>query len=136
MSPTKALSRAKSVLSASLKTMLQSVPAMCKGELFLRTTELLECMGSPVPTQGPFSPTQLRERIAKMASRFGGCTQQDAHEFFLEWIRQLHDEMLEASQQWSREDYVGVLCCFRAPGSHHFCYDAFCDSGILMDCCC
>ena len=61
-------------------------------------------MGSPVSTQGPFSPTQLRERIAKMASRFGGCTQQDAHEFFLEWIRQLHDEMLEASQQWSRED--------------------------------
>merc|ERR1719424_466644 len=69
--------------------MLQPVPAMGKGELFLRTTELLECTGSPVPTQAPM---------------FGGCGQQDAHEFFLEWVNQLHDEMLAASEQWVRED--------------------------------
>ena len=89
---------------ASLKTMKQSVPAMCKGELFLRTTELLECTGSPVPTQSPFSPTQLRDRIAVSAPKYGEGGQQDAHEFFLEWVNQLHDEMLACSKQWARED--------------------------------
>ena len=90
--------------ASTLKSRLQQVPAMGNGELFMCTMELLERTGSPVPTQGPFSPAQILERIARQAPVFGGRGQQDAHEFFLEWLNQLHGEMLAASEQWVRED--------------------------------
>jgi hypothetical protein len=82
-----------------LREMLAWVPRFGGSELFKRTDAVLRQMGSA----GTINPARLRERIAMGNPMFGNNVQQDAHEFFLKYVGQLHDELLAA-----REDCLKV----------------------------
>ena len=43
---------------------------------------------------GPFFPIHIREQIARAAPMYGNNQQQDAHEFTIEFLSQLHDALL------------------------------------------
>ncbi|CAE8609800.1 unnamed protein product, partial [Polarella glacialis] len=79
-----------------LSAMPQALPACESGSLFTRTVEILKQMNTPGGTAGPLSPARLREQIALASPMFRGHGQQDAHEFLLEYVNQLHDELLVA----------------------------------------
>eukprot|EP00971_Amphidinium_carterae_P013852 272898-Amphidinium_carterae.1 len=81
---------------ASLKTLPQRFPNAADGDLFRCTIDILGQMSSPAALNGPLSPAKLRERIASVSPAFRGNGQQDAHEFFLEYVNQLHDELYAA----------------------------------------
>lgn len=86
---------------ADLYAMAAAVPPCQAGELYGCTVEMLQQMSSPSSAQGgPLSPAKLRERVAVASPMFGGCDQQDAHEFLLEYVNQLHDELLNAREEW------------------------------------
>lgn len=91
--------------AATLRELPKQAPKVSQGELFLRTTQLMERIGAP-SSVGPFSPSQLRESIGKRAPMFAGGGQQDAHEFFLEWVNQLHDETLSRCEAEVSEGLV------------------------------
>jgi len=86
---------------------LQNMPtrlSTCQdGELFKRTVEILKQMGE---TESPLSPAKLREQIGLAAPMFRGSGQQDAHEFFLEYVNQLHDELLLARKTQVSDDHM------------------------------
>ena len=79
---------------ADLREVSKQLPSCKQGELFERTLNLLAQLIESGALHGPVSPARLRERIALLAPMFRGGGQQDAHEFFLEFINQLHDELL------------------------------------------
>ena len=79
-----------------LRDMPKQLPSCERGELFERTLNLLSQLKESGAVDGPVSPARLREQIALSALMFRGSGQQDAHEFFLEYINQLHDELLTA----------------------------------------
>jgi len=81
---------------ADLRDMPKQLPSSEQGELFRRTVNLLAQLKESGALDGPVSPARLREQIALSAPMFRGSGQQDAHEFFLEYINQLHDELLLA----------------------------------------
>mmetsp|Transcript_10781 Transcript_10781/g.28655 ORF Transcript_10781/g.28655 Transcript_10781/m.28655 type:complete len:673 (+) Transcript_10781:2-2020(+) len=85
---------------SDLRAMPQTVGPVAGGELFSCTTEILQQMSSPDSLRGPLSPAKLRERIAVACPMFANNEQQDAHEFFLEYLNQLHDELLSARNNW------------------------------------
>eukprot|EP00928_Gymnodinium_smaydae_P018134 TRINITY_DN16900_c0_g1_i1.p1 TRINITY_DN16900_c0_g1~~TRINITY_DN16900_c0_g1_i1.p1 ORF type:complete len:584 (+),score=156.32 TRINITY_DN16900_c0_g1_i1:69-1820(+) len=64
------------------------------GPLFACTTSILKAMATSSGA-APLNPERLRRQIAGAAPSFDNSRQQDAHEFFLEFINQLHDEMLD-----------------------------------------
>jgi len=100
--------------TTDLKAMADVVPACARGELFRCTVDIIEQMSSK-GAQGAASPAKLREHIAIASPMFGSNEQQDAHEFLLEYVNQLHDELLGARGQWLAEqatppkDGVGAL---------------------------
>jgi uncharacterized UBP type Zn finger protein len=77
-----------------LQAMPKSNPFVGTGKLYKSSSEVLSKMSSA--TSGAVSPAQLRELIAESAPMFAGRQQQDAHEFLLEYVNQLHDELLGA----------------------------------------
>eukprot|EP00930_Biecheleria_cincta_P029471 TRINITY_DN20500_c0_g1_i1.p1 TRINITY_DN20500_c0_g1~~TRINITY_DN20500_c0_g1_i1.p1 ORF type:complete len:556 (-),score=85.80 TRINITY_DN20500_c0_g1_i1:342-2009(-) len=77
-----------------LRDMPKQLPGCERGELFNRTLNLLAQLKESGALDGPVSPARLREQIALSAPMFRGSGQQDAHEFFLEYINQMHDELL------------------------------------------
>jgi len=88
-------------------TNLQGMPAVipqvgeCK--LYSGSLEILEQMrkaNSGGYLSGPLSPGKLRELIAKASPMFATNRQQDAHEFLLEYVNQLHDGLLGARRTW------------------------------------
>jgi len=89
-----------------LRDMPTVVPPCRNGELFNCTAEIFQQMSSrsAAPAAhtgaGPLSPAKLQERIALASPTFRGFKQQDAHEFLLEYVNQLHDELLEARNVW------------------------------------
>eukprot|EP00403_Amphidinium_massartii_P020179 CAMPEP_0178416712 /NCGR_PEP_ID=MMETSP0689_2-20121128/24203_1 /TAXON_ID=160604 /ORGANISM="Amphidinium massartii, Strain CS-259" /LENGTH=670 /DNA_ID=CAMNT_0020038061 /DNA_START=22 /DNA_END=2034 /DNA_ORIENTATION=+ len=83
-----------------LKRLPERVPTASEGELFRCTTEILSQMSSQKTMSGPLSPAKLRERIASISPAFGSNSQQDAHEFFLEYMNQLHDELVVARESF------------------------------------
>jgi len=84
------------------------MPSVKNGRLYTCTIEVLEQMSAQ--SHGPQTPAKLRERIALAFPVFGGHEQQDAHEFFLEYVNQLHDEMLtaHAAVSWPAAKKVGA----------------------------
>ncbi|CAJ1451677.1 unnamed protein product [Effrenium voratum] len=75
-------------------TDLRDMPRrICAGKLFKCTVDILDKM-QDTSLLAPLSPAKLREQIAVAAPMFRGSGQQDAHEFFLEYMNQLHDELL------------------------------------------
>lgn len=87
-------------LFSDLRTMEKTLPACKEGALYRCTVETLQQMSSASSATGPVSPTKLRELIGLAAPMFQGNAQQDAHEFFLEFVNQLHDELLAARNHW------------------------------------
>jgi len=84
---------------------LKEVSANLRGcELLRCSTEILSQMSSPGGVHAPLSPVKLRERIAVASPMFGASEQQDAHEFLLEYVNQLHDELLGARGTSPAED--------------------------------
>eukprot|EP00747_Dinoflagellata_sp_TGD_P162365 gnl/TRDRNA2_/TRDRNA2_179866_c0_seq1.p1 gnl/TRDRNA2_/TRDRNA2_179866_c0~~gnl/TRDRNA2_/TRDRNA2_179866_c0_seq1.p1 ORF type:complete len:605 (+),score=80.15 gnl/TRDRNA2_/TRDRNA2_179866_c0_seq1:77-1891(+) len=87
-----------------LREMPKAIPPCQDGPLYRCTTDILAQMSSASSGQGgvggPLSPAKLRECIASAAPMFAGNGQQDAHEFLLEYVNQLHDELLEARGKW------------------------------------
>lgn len=82
-----------------LRAMPKHLPDVSNGALFRCTVEILQKMQDSA-LYAPLSPAKLREQIALAAPMFQGNVQQDAHEFFLEYMNQLHDEMLKLHQGW------------------------------------
>jgi ubiquitin C-terminal hydrolase len=83
-----------------LLNMRKKVPQFANGQLFSRTEEVLQQMQkSQANSGGPVNPARLREQIALGNPMFGSSGQQDAHEFLLEYISQLHDELLEKREE-------------------------------------
>jgi len=80
----------------SLQGVPKTFPMASAGKLFSRTLELVEEMGQTDSSRGPANPAKLREQIALSAPMFAGSEQQDAHEFLLEYVNQLHDELLDS----------------------------------------
>lgn len=73
----------------------------CKeGKLFSCTVDILQQLATSSAARGPLNPGRLREQIAVASPMFGRNEQQDAHEFLLEYMNQLHDELLAARGQW------------------------------------
>eukprot|EP00927_Polykrikos_kofoidii_P071395 TRINITY_DN6765_c0_g2_i1.p1 TRINITY_DN6765_c0_g2~~TRINITY_DN6765_c0_g2_i1.p1 ORF type:complete len:543 (-),score=92.62 TRINITY_DN6765_c0_g2_i1:107-1735(-) len=87
---------------AGLRSMTKLLPTCSNGDLFSRTTEILTQMNSTDHSRGPPNPAKLLEAVAKACPMFAGGGQQDAHEFLLEYINQLHDELLGARNSWLR----------------------------------
>jgi len=85
---------------ADVRAMPNTMPQCNEGELFRCTVDILKQMSLPRDSNGPLSPAKLREHIAVASPMFGSCEQQDAHEFFLEYVNQLHDELLAARKRW------------------------------------
>jgi len=83
-----------------LRAMDTTMPSCRQGELYRCTVDILQQMNSASALQGPLSPAKLRERIGLASPMFRTNSQQDAHEFFLEYINQLHDELLAARKVW------------------------------------
>eukprot|EP00931_Biecheleriopsis_adriatica_P103920 TRINITY_DN78703_c0_g1_i1.p1 TRINITY_DN78703_c0_g1~~TRINITY_DN78703_c0_g1_i1.p1 ORF type:complete len:603 (-),score=107.75 TRINITY_DN78703_c0_g1_i1:4-1770(-) len=83
-----------------LCSMPKLLPQFPEGELFKRTVHILTQMKETGVTAGPLSPAKLREQIALAAPMFRGSGQQDAHEFLLEFVNQLHDELLSSRRAW------------------------------------
>lgn len=79
-----------------LRDMPRIIPPCAQGELFRCTLDILGQMSAAGSSTGPLSPAKLRERIGRASPMFAGNEQQDAHEFFLEYVNQLHDELLAA----------------------------------------
>lgn len=83
-----------------LRNMPEVVPTCSKGDLFQSTVDILGQMSVATASSGPLSPDRLRERIALASPMFATADQQDAHEFLLEYVNQLHDELLAARIKW------------------------------------
>ena len=79
---------------------LRGMPDAGDGMLYHCTVDILQQMSSRSAAQGPLSPAILREKLAVASPMFGGVQQQDAHEFFLDYLNQLHDELLKARIRW------------------------------------
>mmetsp|Transcript_11740 Transcript_11740/g.21361 ORF Transcript_11740/g.21361 Transcript_11740/m.21361 type:complete len:651 (+) Transcript_11740:88-2040(+) len=89
---------------AALRILPQKIPTAAQGDLFQCTIDILGQMSSPAALSGPLSPAKLRERIASVSPAFRGNGQQDAHEFFLEYVNQLHDELYVARSALAGDD--------------------------------
>merc|ERR1712079_634039 len=85
---------------ADLAAMPDTLPECQDGELYRCTLETLLQMTTSCAADGPLCPSKLREQIALASPMFRGNRQQDAHEFFLEFINQVHDELLGARNSW------------------------------------
>jgi ubiquitin C-terminal hydrolase len=85
---------------SDLRVMPKSIPHVAEGRIFAGSLDILQQMGNAASAQGPLSPAKLRELIAEASPMFGGNQQQDAHEFLLEYVNQLHDELLGARKAW------------------------------------
>jgi len=85
---------------ADLVAMPQRWPHCQNGALFKCTVDILQKLQESKTASAPLSPAKLREQIAIAAPMFSGSGQQDAHEFFLEYINQLHDELLHEHKDW------------------------------------
>lgn len=85
---------------ANLRGMPETIPQVADGMLFKGSSEILKQMSNASAVTGPLSPAKLRELIAKASPMFAGNQQQDAHEFLLEYVNQLHDELLGARKAW------------------------------------
>ncbi|CAE7322184.1 Usp37 [Symbiodinium sp. CCMP2592] len=96
---------------AELTSMATRWPHCTNGPLFKCSVDILQRLQAA--QNAPLSPAKLREQIAIAAPMFRGSGQQDAHEFFLEYINQLHDELLRGHKDWlartSAEDQEPVL---------------------------
>jgi uncharacterized UBP type Zn finger protein len=79
--------------------MPQTIPQVHSGRLFAGSVEILKQMSTGASST-PLDPAKLRELIAKASPMFGGNQQQDAHEFLLEYVNQLHDELLGKRKEW------------------------------------
>lgn len=82
--------------TTALHGMAKELPACRDGPLYAASVEILQRMASASPEQGPLSPERIRKQVAEAAPMFQGSGQQDAHEFCLEYMNQLHDELLFA----------------------------------------
>merc|ERR1719210_1262224 len=77
--------------------MPEKIPSCSDGALYSCAVDILQQLSSMSQApRGPVSPSKLREQIAVASPMFGRNEQQDAHEFFLEYVNQLHDELLGA----------------------------------------
>lgn len=83
---------------ADLLAMPQSIPQVQTGRLWSSSVNVLQKMNKV--SQSAWSPADLQRIIGQAAPMFAGNQQQDAHEFFLEYINQLHDELLSARKAW------------------------------------
>lgn len=96
-----------------LRAMPDTIPQVAEGVLFKSSSEILRQMSNATAGQGPLNPAKLRELIAKASPMFAGNRQQDAHEFLLEYVNQLHDELLGAGRAWQEgrpgEEALGAL---------------------------
>ncbi|CAE7248955.1 USP26 [Symbiodinium necroappetens] len=94
-----------------LTSMATRWPHCTNGPLFKCSVDILQRLQAA--QNAPLSPAKLREQIAIAAPMFRGSGQQDAHEFFLEYINQLHDELLRGHKdclaRTSAEDQEPVL---------------------------
>lgn len=90
-----------------LRSMPKQLPEVTNGALFQRTVEILTRMQATNSLPVALSPAKLREQIAIAAPMFRGNGQQDAHEFFLEYMNQLHDELLRAHQAFEAKHGKG-----------------------------
>lgn len=88
---------------SDLRCLPQLLPGCKEGELYRSTLEILQQMSSSGSGTGPCNPSRLREHVAAASPMFSGSAQQDAHEFFLEYVNQLHDELLATRESWLRE---------------------------------
>lgn len=92
-----------------LTRMAKDAPPTEKSELLPCAVQVLQEMAETVST-GPVNPGKLREQVAKANPMFSGRLQQDAHEFFLEFLNQVHDALMEARTAWlasgTQEDVV------------------------------
>ena len=136
--------------TAALGAMCESAPLFGEGDLFRSTAQVLEQMdATSILASGPVSPAKVRQHIALSNPMFGNSGQQDAHEFFLEFVNQLHDELLErhnasvpppqvalATHLWlDCEVKKSIVCCQCGHGSwkndkfRDFSLD-FCETGV------
>ncbi|OLP90981.1 Ubiquitin carboxyl-terminal hydrolase 23 [Symbiodinium microadriaticum] len=94
-----------------LTSMATRWPHCTNGPLFKCSVDILQRLQAA--QNAPLSPAKLREQIAIAAPMFRGSGQQDAHEFFLEYINQLHGELLRGHKdclaRTSAEDQEPVL---------------------------
>lgn len=83
-----------------LRSSAEDDPAWADGALVRCTLQILREMRDASPVRGPISPSEIQKCIAKGAPMFGSQRQQDAHEFLLEFMNQLHDELLDSRKTW------------------------------------
>lgn len=85
-----------------LRTLPEAVPPCRAGNLYQSALAILGQVADAgvAAGKGPVNPSDLRRQIAAKNPMFAETTQQDAHEFFLEFVNQLHDELLAGREQW------------------------------------
>jgi uncharacterized UBP type Zn finger protein len=83
-----------------LRKMPEVIPQVARLTIFTKSVEIFDKMGAVGAAEGPLNPADLREMIAQASPKFAGKQQQDAHEFMLDYINQLHDDLLLARQEW------------------------------------
>jgi len=99
-----------------LRAMPETIPQVEDSKLFSGSSEILRQMSNATASTGPSSPAKLRELIARASPMFAGNQQQDAHEFLLEYINQLHDELLGARQAWLETKFLADTAVNEAEG--------------------
>jgi len=96
----------------ALSELPTTLPQCQDSGLYHCSAEILQQMSAgSMGFGGALSPAKLRERVALSAPMFGSNGQQDAHEFLLEYVNQLHDELLAARIRWfdARESGVTAI---------------------------
>eukprot|EP00927_Polykrikos_kofoidii_P071535 TRINITY_DN67797_c0_g1_i1.p1 TRINITY_DN67797_c0_g1~~TRINITY_DN67797_c0_g1_i1.p1 ORF type:complete len:799 (-),score=100.55 TRINITY_DN67797_c0_g1_i1:231-2627(-) len=73
-----------------------------EGGILACTIDVLERLEDADATLGPTDPVKLRRAITRRAPKFGRGLQQDAHEFLVQYMMMLHDEMLSAVAEADR----------------------------------
>jgi ubiquitin C-terminal hydrolase len=105
---------------SDLQDMPSSIPLVGQGRLFQGSSEILQRMSVADAASGPLNPAKLREMIADANPMFRGNQQQDAHEFLLEYVNQLHDELLGAQKAYVGEQVDNDIDSFGLATQMHF----------------
>jgi len=82
-----------------LRLVSKAMPSLDAGPLLHCTADIMQQLAAAGSHAEPLNPGRLRDCISVASPMYGSNEQQDAHEFFLDYVNQLHDEMLTARNQ-------------------------------------
>ena len=78
---------------ADMWSVAKTTPGRHTSTIGLATMQVLDQMRSNFKARQPSNPAALRDAVAAACPRFAGNLQQDAHDFLLVYLNQLHDEL-------------------------------------------